>query len=807
MISALLIFATVLFDFETETERAKVHKSTSLECVKENAVSGEWSLKFKPPVWRIGLPEWPSFNLMPRITDWTGYDRLVIDVVNCGECARLAAFIGGNGDRVQNGLSPRSLDIPEQGFVRWTIPLKNWPETASAADVRRVHLFMTRPIGVDIRLDRFLLLKPGEEPPPVSREFIRAQIERTFSGRLQKMEREFPDMKEEIAAFRVRLASVADGEGYQELFREVAAIAAAQRHADAMRRFRGDCIAAGQSAKDGVFVGKATSMEKVRPRGTEVPAPAAALKVRLARGEYESVQLFVLPEKHDLAGVRVEVSDLKGPFRWLLPRRVFPATNIQASVLGYVETKRVAPYTVARTVPCATNESGFVRFSDKGEPSWWPDPILDYLDRVDVRKGDLQGFWLRLRAPRGQAAGVYRGEVRISAGGTELRRLPLEVRVNGFEVPAKTPLPMAITFSPGPSSQYATPEEQAVNARLRKDPEFPGNSWKRHEARWYDFLADYYITVDNLYHRGNGGYPKVDALRKLADEGRLDCFNLGYWGYPKTLSEADKKAWKRDTLGHLKRSWERVKAAGVEKYAYLYGCDEIHKEFFPQISWAISQLKKEFPGVPISTTAYDHGFGVGSELSAMDWFTPLTPKYDTEKAAAARREGRQVWWYICCSPHDPYANMFIECQGMEGRLLMGALTAKYRPDGFLYYQTTIWNSPRPISGASAFTDWVARSWTTYHGDGSWTCCGPDGTPLATVRLENFRDGLEDFAYAKILEAKLAADPGASWAQEAKRLLAVPEAVAKDLAHYTYDPAVLYAWRDAIADLIEKGETK
>jgi hypothetical protein len=76
-----------------------------------------------------------------------------------------------------------------------------------------------------------------------------------------------------------------------------------------------------------------------------------------------------------------------------------------------------------------------------------------------------------------------------------------------------------------------------------------------------------------------------------------------------------------------------------------------------------------------------------------------------------------------------------------------------------------------------------------------------------VRLENFRDGLEDFAYAKILEAKLAADPGASWAQEAKRLLAVPEAVAKDLAHYTYDPAVLYAWRDAIADLIEKGETK
>jgi len=43
-------------------------------------------------------------------------------------------------------------------------------------------------------------------------------------------------------------------------------------------------------------------------------------------------------------------------------------------------------------------------------------------------------------------------------------------------------------------------------------------------------------------------------------------------------------------------------------------------------------------------------------------------------------------------------------------------------------------------------------WNIYNGDGAWLCVGPDGTPLATQRLENFRDGLEDFAYVKILEA-------------------------------------------------------
>lgn len=73
------------------------------------------------------------------------------------------------------------------------------------------------------------------------------------------------------------------------------------------------------------------------------------------------------------------------------------------------------------------------------------------------------------------------------------------------------------------------------------------------------------------------------------------------------------------------------------------------------------------------------------------------------------------------------------------------MTAKYRPDGFLYYEISIRNSQEPIT-SGPFTDWDLLSWTSYNGDGVWTCVGPVGMPLATVRLENFRDGLEDYAY-------------------------------------------------------------
>lgn len=140
---------------------------------------------------------------------------------------------------------------------------------------------------------------------------------------------------------------------------------------------------------------------------------------------------------------------------------------------------------------------------------------------------------------------------------------------------------------------------------------------------------------------------------------------------------------------------------------------------------------------------------------------------------------------------------------------MGAMTAKYRPDGFLYYQISIWNSQKYID-TGPFTDWDPRSWTAYHGDGSWTCVGPDGTPLPTIRLENFRDGLEDYAYYSILETTVAKVEASStlrahhaeWLEKAKNLLVVPEEVVESLTKFTDDPSLLYNYRNSLAEVIE-----
>ena len=762
--------ATVLYDFETDAEQKAVPrldgKDFQVGVTNAYATSGEHAIGFVCRPWSEGMNEWPSFTIASPVADWRGYDRLVVDVVNAGEAGdSLSTFIAEPKGRIQNGLHA-TMRLPGKGHAQWTIPLKDWPQTAAPTNVARIHFFATRPMSFAVALDRLTLLKAGETPP-------------------------LPDSPC-VARNLLPLAA----EGREQMKRQIAEMEEWKSHARDYMRFRTACQTSGLSSPS-LLLGKASSMEKIMPRGrfSALPVTKDGLAVRLAGNEYESVQLLVAPTDSDLADVKVRMEgDLKGP------NATFAATNVACDVTGYVKTTSRPPYKVGRAVP-ANDAPGYTRKIDDPVLGWWPDPILGFLDGIEIKDIDVQSFWIRVHCPAGQPAGTYRGALLVSAMGVETVRVPFAVRVNGFTLGRTSALPLAVTFSPEPNVQLEPPEGLAAARARRADPLSPVNMWRKHEREWVSFLADYLIPYDSLYHGSDMN--RLRAIKQLKEENRLGWFNLGYWSYPASTNADEMAKWRERTIPRLVNFYEGAKAIGTQDYAYVYGCDEVSKDFFPAIRAAVRELKEALPGVPVSTTAYDHEFGVDTPLDVMDWFTPLTPKFDPVKAAASRKAGHQVWWYICCGPHTPFANMFIECPAIEGRLLMGAQSVRQRPDGFLYYQISIWNSKRCIE-SGPFTDWDPRSWTKFHGDGSWTCVGPGGTPLPTVRLENFRDGLEDFAYAKLLEAKLAQHAAADddWAKRAKELLAVPRDVMDTMENYTGDPAAVYRWRDAMADLLE-----
>ena len=768
---------TVLFDFETDEERkalwAENRPRDFIARVESGlATSGNNAVRFRCEPWREGGMEWPYFMLKPKVKDWRGYDRLAIDIVSLGRGgARLYMYVAGPDGRMHKGLA-RSMVLEDYGVKQWVVKLDEWPESVSPGNITRMQFVaQQRTIGFDIAIDKLTLLRKGEKPRP-------PQLSRIGRGILNALADKQDDLKgdrEEIEAWR--------------------------RHMKDYLRFRDSTKGADVLGSPRMLLGRATSMEKIMPRGhfRATPMPKEGVSVRLARNEYEGVQVLVSPKDCDLEDVKIALEgDLKGA-----GGAVFPASSVQCDVTGYVRTKRQVPYQVGYNV--STNAGpGYVRKTKVPEVGWWPDPLLGFLGGIGIKEFDVQSFWVRVHCPAGQKAGKYKGTLVITARGMESVRVPLSVRVNDFALGRVSELPLALTFDPWPNRQEETERNLKAASAVRGDPESPVNMWKRHSPAWTTFLADYLIPVDHLYHHAKAW--DIEPFLQLKADNRLGLVNLGYWE-----PDMDNGKLRESTLSRLKKNYDIARDNGFLSHAYVYGCDEVEKGHFGSIRESVKDLKKVLPGVPVFTTARDSDYGVGTELDVMDWFCPLTNAYDPEKAKAARAAGHKVWWYICCEPHAPYANMFVECPAIEGRLLMGAQAVKYRPDGFLYYQIATWNSRRCIT-AGPFTDWEARSWTTYNGDGSWTCVGPDGAPVPTVRLENFRDGLEDYAYATILERRLGEVESGKrkvngdrdkWMSRARRLLSVPDRVVESMSNYTDNPHVVYLWRDAMADLIEE----
>jgi len=619
-----------------------------------------------------------------------------------------------------------------------------------------------------------------------------------------------------------RILALAKGEKGPEIvtppLRHVADVA---EHATDFVKFKDEC------ACGDFVIGWATSMENVRPRGGFLWRKPDKVGVRLARGEFESVQILVAPNGKDLKDVTVQVEgDLKpvessklkvqsGENSPTPPLLHFAATNVAANVVGYTETKEQAPYLARMQKRHGAPPTG-----------WWPDPILDFQKSCDISGTDVQSFWVRVKCPRDQVAGIYEGALVVSAQGAKPVRLPFTVRVYDFEVGRASPLPLAITFAPrGKNKGVVTNDYHSAWMR-------PGM-----EEAYCDFLADYYITWDSLYYNAVWTGPKWDMLLRLKEQGRLGLFNLGYWDY--AASEQHFRGGKG--FAEKRARYEKAKELGLLDHAYFYGCDESSAGLAEKIALAARILKEEFPGVPLITTAKDTRLGTGdSKFGFIDIYSPLTCRWNPALVEKARRAGRQVWWYFCCDPAWPWANAMIESIPCEMRSLMGAQTQKFKPEGFLYWTISRWMSDNPIK-SGPFTDWEATTIGKCHGDGQWTCCGgPDDMVLSTLRLENFRDGLDDLWYCRILEEKVKEverlkfkvessenkvesggkdikdskdskdlkglnDPSRrkSWLDRARKALAVPKEVVESPRSFATKPDVIYGWRDGIAELIEE----
>jgi hypothetical protein len=522
---------TTLVDFENEAEAKSWHdegRTTNgnfpVARVAKFATSGDWALCLRTPGWKSGMGEWPAVEYNPAVADWSAYDRLVLDVTNPTPFdQKLLFFLSDSKVATRGGLLTPTTLVPKS-YTQIVVDLaKVTAQGVSLKDVHVLHFFTERPPGdMEVYLDRLTLLKAGEPLPVPSAAFIKAvaalQQEQLIG--LREFQQQARARVQTLAAATPAVAAWAD-KLLTENDARLAAFAAqvtqgdpaALQAAQLVTQLRGDtarleslvrlragfegvrqAVQVAPAGRGDIVVGFASSMEKVLPRaGAPTVETATRTSLALARNEKEALQVIVMPVEAAAKQVSVRVSDLRGS-----SGAIFAAANVDVAPMGYVETKNVPPY-------------------GSSHVGWWPDPILGFMSKADIAAGDAQSFWVRFRAPKAQAAGVYRGKLQVLLGDKPLYAFDLSVEVYPFVLPDRSPLNMAITFAP----MFHEPNGQGG----WREGAYQPPSWQQHKLEWGDFLADYYITYDSLYHHGEVSW---EVVQRLHQQGRLGMFNLGY---------------------------------------------------------------------------------------------------------------------------------------------------------------------------------------------------------------------------------------------------------------------------------------
>ena len=96
------------------------------------------------------------------------------------------------------------------------------------------------------------------------------------------------------------------------------------------------------------------------------------------------------------------------------------------------------------------------------------------------------------------------------------------MRIRDFELPKTSPLPIIIPFSPNyrdrPGRDFW---------RRKDDKEAPIHVWKARMREWTDFLADHFVSPDDLYHGGKGRLGWIlPLMRKMVTDVRKACPGL-----------------------------------------------------------------------------------------------------------------------------------------------------------------------------------------------------------------------------------------------------------------------------------------
>ncbi len=505
--------------------------------------------------------------------------------------------------------------------------------------------------------------------------------------------------------------------------------------------------------------------------------PAAPVTLKAARGESEGFQVLPGADRKPLA-VDLTFSGFVNDAGVKLP----------ASAVHWGEVRDI-------TAPKTDLGDEFAGPPSPEFVGSWPDLIVEENpERVVVPAGSVTPVFFRVDVPRDAAPGRYQGTITVSDATGEIR-LPVTLQVRPFELPRRNSIPVVFSFFPDFYKEWynrteLTAEESAAINR---------------------FLSDYRIPPNNIY--ANDLYPDLDTIAGLD----LGFSTIGYFLYDAPLSESalDKLV---DTY---RQRLAPVAAAGLADRVYLYTFDEIsltdakiRESRYAAARQIMGRFAEEFPAMKRVQTSEP----VPELLDSFNVWCPTFPffKDDNPLIGKVHDGGGEFWWYSADAPYKPYPNFFLGYPLADLRVIM-SMTWMKEVRGILYWcvnrewRTNLGVRDRWLEDSRVWDPSIINifSGAEVHrnGMGNFIYPGPDGRLYPSLRLENLRDGIEDYEYYTLLRTLAGqlreAAPGSPLVAAAEEALRVPAEVAEDIDRYNHHPAALMRQHDRLGDLIEQ----
>jgi hypothetical protein len=525
--------------------------------------------------------------------------------------------------------------------------------------------------------------------------------------------------------------------------------------------------AAAQAAGPGLQVWEVNPLVKVFP-DTPPQAQAGAVSVELARSEYQAFQLALRIAAGTTTRLGISVSALESQGGGELP-------PVKVERVGYVPVDHPSAYYSSeapewrRKVPTGAGATD-------GWAGWWPDPLAPG-SSLDLSPGQTQPVWFTVHAPKPAAPGQYRAEVTLSVGGGNSLKIPLTVQVLPFTLPDQGRLRVIFDFRFGPGGGFGGGADSMEDYR-----------------KWLRFIAEHRLGIDGIhppptfnYHEG-----KVTMDAAEFDEMARFCFdelgmNVAYtpqffymfgWAYPpKKLFGLDPLTpeWAAALQQAYRLFTEHVRQKGWHDKFVYYVSDEPHF----QHDFVVEQMKKLCAlvhevdrTIPIYSSTWRHCAAWDESLDL--WGIGQYGSFPMQEMERLQRAGKQMW-FTCDG------QMATDTPFLATERLLPYYCFKYGVRGFEFWGLAWWTYNPWHVGWHQFIRQSDEGkdyyWVRYpNGDGFLTYPGKpvglDG-PASTIRLEQIRQGLEDYeALALLAELAAKAKQAGRPAPAAERALAM-----------------------------------